>query len=269
MNMNTPNDSQLKLFALGNKKKLILLLCTLILWIGAFIAYFSYGFDYWFVASFNSLRADPLFADFWYFYTKYLLYLVGFPLLVIYLASFKIEKLKKYRLVLFLSIMTLAIGNIIVDPILKDIFARPRPLVEHLDLNSLYYVSGFSFPSGHAFQSFAGTLPLIICFLTNDKTFKRNTLKTVLAVILLIYATTLSFSRIFVGVHYLSDVLFGIGFAVILMVILASLLQWLLHSGKLNLQNEKWYALFFIALMVINSIISTIMDNIYWIYFNI
>ncbi|WP_337971767.1 phosphatase PAP2 family protein [Methanobacterium petrolearium] len=213
------------------------------------IAYFTPGFDYWIVVSCTSLLADPSLANFWYAYTKYLLYIVQFPLLAIYLTSFKISKLKPYRLVLFLSIMLLAIGNPIIDPILKDFFARPRPMIT-FDLNTIYYASGFSLPSGHAFQSFAGTLPLIICFLTNDATFKRNWIKIVLALLLLIYAITLSFSRILVGVHYISDVLFGIGFAIILMVILASLLQWLLDTDRLTLQNEKWYAMVFLILYV-------------------
>lgn len=255
MAVKTPETSKLRLFDFGIKKKLMLILFATILWIGALIAYFTPGFDYWLVGSFNSLRANYMFAYFWYYYTKYMLYVVGFPLLIIYIASFKIDKLKPYRLVLLLAIMTSAIGNPIVDPILKNLFARPRPMVAHLDLNSLYYVSGFSFPSGHAFQAFASTLPLIICFLTNDVTFKRNWEKIILALILLIYAITLAFSRVIAGVHYFSDVLFGIGFAIILMVILASLLQWLLNKDYLNLQNEKWYALVFLTITVINTIL--------------
>ena len=251
----TPETSQLRLFDFRRNKKLLLILCATILWIGALITYFTPGFDYSLVASFNSLRANYMSADFWYYYTKYMLYVVGFPLLIIYIASFKIDKLKPYRLVLLLTIMTSAIGNPIIDPILKNLFTRPRPMVAHLDLNSLYYVSGFSFPSGHAFQAFASTLPLIICFLTNDATFKRNREKIVLALILLIYAITLAFSRVIAGVHYFSDVLFGIGFAIILMVILASLLQWLLKKDYLNLQNEKWYALVFLTITVINTIL--------------
>jgi membrane-associated phospholipid phosphatase len=255
MAVETTETSQLRLFDFKTKKKLILILCAAILWIGAFIAYFTPGFDYWLVASFNSLRANYMFADFWYYYTKYMLYVVGFPLLVIYIVSFKVDKLKPYRLVLLLSIMTSAIGNPLIDPILKNLIARPRPMITHLDINSLYYVSGFSFPSGHAFQAFASTLPLIICFLTNDERFKRNWKKIVLALILLIYAITLAFSRVIAGVHYLSDVLFGIGFAIILIAILTSLIQWLLDKDYLNLQNEKWYALVFITITVINTIL--------------
>ena len=254
MAINTPQNLELKLFDFKTNKKLVLILCAAILWVSALLAYFSPGFDYWLVASFNSLRANYIYADFWYYYTKYMLYVVGFPLLILYIASFKIQKLKPYRLVFMLAIMTSAIGNPIVDPVMKDLISSPRPQVAHLDLNSLYYVSGFSFPSGHAFQSFAITLPVIICLVTNDVTFKRNWKKIVLALILLIYALTLAFSRVIAGVHYLSDILFGIGFAIILMVILASLLQWLLNKNYLNLENEKWYATIFITLTTINYI---------------
>lgn len=257
MDTKTPPTSELKLFKFGTSKKLILICSALILWMCALIAYLIPGLDYSSVASFSSLRANYLFSNFLLFYTKNMIILVGLPLLILYIASFIINKLKPYRLVIFLAIMTLAIGNIIVDPILKDIIARPRPFVSYLDLNSLYFVNGYSFPSGHAFQAFAGTLPFIVCFLTNDDTFKRNWKKIALASILLIYAITLAFSRILAGVHYLSDVLFGIGFAILLMVILTSLLQMLLKNGEFNIQNEKWYALIFVILMLAYSLFYT------------
>ena len=119
---------------------------------------------------------------------------------------------------------------------------------------SLYHIRGSSFPSGHAFQAFAGTLPLLICFLTSDGYFKRNWIKIVLAALLLVFAVTLSFSRILAGVHFITDVLFAIGLAILLMVILAIILQWLLDTGRLNLQNEKWYALIILILILIDLI---------------
>jgi len=254
MDINALKTSELKLFEFGVQKKLLLLSCAAILWIGALIAYFSPGFDYWVVVSFNSLRSDPSFASFWYYYTYYMLSVIILALLILYLASFKLNRLKPYRLVFFLAIITVAIGNPMVD-IFKDFFARPRPWVTYPDINNLYYVSGLSLPSGHAFQAFAATLPLILCFLTNNETFKRSRKKVVLASLLLFFAINLALSRIFVGVHFLSDVLVGIGFAIILMVILASLLEWLLKTGRLNLQNEKWYAFVFVTLMLFNMIL--------------
>jgi undecaprenyl-diphosphatase len=182
-----------------------------------------------------------------------MLYAIGIPLAILYLASFKVNKLKPYRMVLFLAVMTLAIGIPLVD-LLKYYSAVSRPGILYPDIISLYHVRGSSFPSGHAFQAFAGTLPLIICFLTSDGNFKRSREKIILAVVLLIFAITLSFSRIVAGMHFVSDVLFAIGFAIFLVVILAIILQWLLNNGSFNLKNEKWHALVFLILLFIDII---------------
>ncbi|MCZ3374002.1 MULTISPECIES: phosphatase PAP2 family protein [Methanobacterium] len=182
-----------------------------------------------------------------------MLYAIIPLVLIFYLAAFKVNKLKKYRMVLFLAFITLAIGIPILD-IIKLYSAVPRPWILYLDINSLYHGRGTSFPSGHAFQAFAGTLPIIICFLTSDGYFKRNNIKIALAILLLIFAISLSFSRILAGMHFLTDVLFGIGLAMFLMVLLAVLLKWLLDTGNLNLKNEKWHALVFTILIVLDLI---------------
>jgi undecaprenyl-diphosphatase len=249
--MKTITSQDLKLFKFGQRNKLIFILCTAILWIVATVAYLTPNFNHWFLASFNTLRSNYLFANLCYYYTKYTLSFIATPISILYLASFKVNKLKQYRVVLLLSVMTLAIGIPLVD-LIKYYAAVPRPWLLYPDINSIYNPWGNSFPSGHAFQVFAGTLPLIICFLTNDGTFKRNMKKTFLAIALMVLAVSLSFSRLLAGVHFPTDVLFGIGLAVIMMVILISALQYLLKNGELNLQNEKWYALVFLALITLD-----------------
>ncbi|MTK64376.1 MAG: phosphatase PAP2 family protein [Methanobacterium sp.] len=249
--MKTIASYDLKLFKFDQRNKLIFILCAAILWILATLAYLTPNFNHWFLANFNTLRSNYLFANLCYYYTKYTLSFIATPIALLYLASFKVNKLKSYRVVLLLSVMTLAIGIPLVD-LIKYYAAVPRPWLLYPDINSIYYPFGHSFPSGHAFQAFAGTLPLIICFLTNDDTFKRNIIKTVLAIVLLIFAISLSFSRLLAGVHFPTDVLFGIGLAVIMMVILISVLQYLLKTDQLNPQNEKWYALIFLILITID-----------------
>ena len=249
--MKTIPSEDLKLFHFDQRNKLIFILCTAILWTLAIVAYLTPNFNHWFLANFNILRTNYLFANLCYYFTTLTLSFIATPISLLYLGSFKFNKLKPYRAVLLLAVMTLAIGIPIVD-LIKYYGAVPRPWLLYPDINSIYYPGGHSFPSGHAFQAFAGTLPLIICFLTNDETFKRNLKKTVLAIILLVFAISLSFSRLIAGVHFPTDVLFGIGLAIIMMVILIGALQYLLKTGKLNLQNEKWYALIFLALITID-----------------
>ena len=84
----------------------------------------------------------------------------------------------------------------------KYLFIRPRPF-EALSLLPSLGASGYSFPSAHAATAFAA-LPLLFLLLP-----KQKMLFAVLAVLI-------GFSRIIVGVHYLSDVLVGVllGFVV-------------------------------------------------------
>lgn len=224
MKNNNFSTVELNLFDFGSRKKLILILCTALLWITAFIAFIIPNFNHHFLVIFNSLRVNPLIASTCFNYTYYMIYIIAIPLSTLYIAAFKLKELKPYRIVLLLAVLALAVGIPLYD-LLKHFCQVPRPWILYPDIINLYHPKDTSFPSGHAFQAFASTLPFILCFLTNDKYFKTNQNKKILAIILLTFAITLSFSRLLAGVHYLTDVLFAIGLAIILIVILATILQ--------------------------------------------
>lgn len=82
----------------------------------------------------------------------------------------------------------------------KLIFYKPRPL----DF-ALYLESGYSFPSGHATLAMA-LYGFLIYIIYKQKNYRLKNL-VILGLILVILA--IGFSRIYLGVHYLSDVLFG------------------------------------------------------------
>jgi len=87
------------------------------------------------------------------------------------------------------------LGSFILIIILKGIINRSRPF-EFMNIPSLVSVGMSSFPSGHAFEIFC-----ILPFLT--KAFPR------LKVVFWTLAVAVGFSRIYLEVHYLSDVLAG------------------------------------------------------------
>ena len=89
----------------------------------------------------------------------------------------------------------------ILNQILKNIFQRPRP-TEFRIINE----TGYSFPSGHSMVSMAfyGFLIYLIY-----KNVKNKYLKWISITILSLLITLIGISRIYLGVHYTSDVLGG------------------------------------------------------------
>jgi membrane protein DedA with SNARE-associated domain/membrane-associated phospholipid phosphatase len=93
-------------------------------------------------------------------------------------------------------------GSAFLNHVLKGLFERPRPHFEH----PLLVESSFSFPSGHAMESFVvyGMLAyLAVLALRSWESRVAVVFEAALLVVLI------GFSRMYLGVHYFSDVLAG------------------------------------------------------------
>lgn len=97
----------------------------------------------------------------------------------------------------------------ILNNILKLIFARPRP-----ELVQLVTENTYSFPSGHASASmtFYGYLIYMIWQSKLEKKWKIL-LTTILSILIL----TIGYSRIYLNVHHISDILAGYMVSIILL----------------------------------------------------
>ena len=97
------------------------------------------------------------------------------------------------------------IGNAVLNSTLKAIFARARPLHDE----TLIHVQGFSFPSGHSSGAVVayGMLAYVLLHSLSPAQASRAGLPVVLATTAL--AFTIGCSRIFIQVHFATDVLAG------------------------------------------------------------
>lgn len=95
---------------------------------------------------------------------------------------------------------------------LKLIVGRERP-----DINQLVTESSYSFPSGHT-MIITTIVGLFIFYLWNNKKGSR-TKKIVITIILTIIAFLVMLSRIYLGVHYFSDIIGGITASLLLLAI--------------------------------------------------
>jgi undecaprenyl-diphosphatase len=85
---------------------------------------------------------------------------------------------------------------------IKDLFQRTRPFEAHPQIHPLYVVHSSSFPAGHAATAFAGATVLVYVVPR-------------LAWLLYLIAAVIGFSRVYVGVHYPTDVLGGAAIGVV------------------------------------------------------
>ena len=105
---------------------------------------------------------------------------------------------KQWKLESYLMLGNLALAGILIVTF-KNIYQRPRPEILHL-----VEEKGFSFPSGH---SLAVTLLIGSLIIIVGQRVKDRTVKLILQILLGIYLVSVIISRVYLGVHYPSDVL--------------------------------------------------------------
>jgi undecaprenyl-diphosphatase len=93
-------------------------------------------------------------------------------------------------------------GATLIYDLTKALTSRPRPSVEHLQA-----VTGSSFPSGHATQASAFWLSLVLVLRATRVTPFALRVAGVLATALIL---GVAWSRVYLGVHYPSDVVAGV-----------------------------------------------------------
>ena len=141
---------------------------------------------------------------FFLFITTYLDIAVPLAVFVLFVLSFYVEPLKRFQFILSV-ILIVFLDNSLATGLLKEAFGRARP--QRITVGDYYFgeinplemqLGTTSFPSGHTSSSFALMVPLMI--------YLRPLWQRALC---LTYACLQGISRMWVGVHFPSDVLMG------------------------------------------------------------
>lgn len=138
------------------------------------------------------------FADKWMwidglaiFFAKYFEYFLLF-----FLFLFLLKNFKKYKHMIILCFCSAFFSRLIITEIIRYFYFRSRPFIDyHINL-LLKHSNSASFPSGHAAFYFA--IATIVYFY--NKKF---------GVLFFLASFLISFARVFSGIHWPSDILFG------------------------------------------------------------
>jgi undecaprenyl-diphosphatase len=122
---------------------------------------------------------------------------VVWTVVIVFMSIFAGWKGKKIALILVISFLII----IPLNTLFKNFFERPRPPVETQEIH-IFQETDFAYPSGHASIVTAGALTLIILY--------RREKELILSIILAFEAALVCISRIYLGDHYLFDVIGGI-----------------------------------------------------------
>lgn len=187
-----------------NKTKIILITVPIIIFIFLAIAIhagYSANFETW-VYNEAVKKMSPTLNNIIKFITN-----LGGPIAVMSFC-FLLLGFSKTRKKVGIPVSIAVIFSETVNIILKNIFARQRP-----NILQLVNETSYSFPSGHTMVNASIYTMLAILAI---KYIENKKLKFFLVLICVIFPLIIGFSRIYLGVHYFTDVLGGLllGFSV-------------------------------------------------------
>jgi len=189
------------------------LLLTVLCVSGFFLAIYSAKDIFFRLNTIHTLYLDTLFEN-------YTLLGDGVTSIVIFLVLLLVDKVA-----LAMQVLTVYLFSGIISQVLKKLFHAPRPMAIIHNTEYPYFIDGVthggmtSFPSGHTTSVFA--LATILALNTKDKR---------LSLIYLVTAIITGYSRIYLGQHFLADVVAG----ALIGVFSALLVYWYLRQVKIE-----------------------------------
>ncbi len=132
-----------------------------------------------------------------------------------------------------LALITSSITGVVflINETIKNTIERPRPNVMHLTK-----ATGYSMPSGHSITAmvFYGLIILLFVSQIKDKRYRR-----LAQVLLSILIVLVGFSRVYLRVHYLSDVVAGFALGLVILSIIYNLKVGIFDNITTYIEGEE------------------------------
>ena len=175
---------------------------------------FLYQIDVSFFYFVNHNLSNPIFDNFFSFLTEVKHWYISYVILILFLI---VKGGKKGRIAAVMVLLLVTATDQVSSSLIKNLVERIRPCNALPDVNILAgCTSSFSFPSSHAVNNFA----VAFFFLLLYPRYKWA---------LIITASLLAVSRVYVGVHYPSDIIAG--------AVIGSIFGYLFGAATIKLDN--------------------------------
>lgn len=181
----------------------------------------------------NSFHSN--FFDVLMFWITYRFTWIPLYIYVIYFIFVKING-KTWQNLAFI-LLSVGLADRITSGFMKPYFARLRPCHDPIISNLVHVVGGcggqYGFVSSHAANSFALAISFLLILNKND--LKTNFLSN----LLFAWAIIVSYSRIYVGVHYPTDIIVGSFIGAILPFIIFPFITFIQHKISKTYQKNS------------------------------
>jgi undecaprenyl-diphosphatase len=178
--------------------------------------------DVWLFRLLNRNMVNPAADDLMVFLTNGRL---SWPIFFLAALFMVVRKGKTGFLVILLALLAVGLSDFVASGILKPLVQRIRPCfaLDHVRL-LIHQPYSYSFASSHAANS---TAVVVITWIF----FHRGALVEKFFIgLMILYALAISFSRVYVGVHYPGDILAGMVVGVCSALLVYLLFSWLLKN---------------------------------------
>jgi len=145
-----------------------------------------------------------------------------FPVVVLIAVAITTVLLLRRNFIYLFALLVALAGTGTTVLIGKNYFHRVRP-----EAFSFYFEPLYSFPSGHATVAVAFYGLLFYVLIRHVEKYKNKSLWMGVAIL---FVLLLGFSRLYLGVHYLSDVLAGFSLGLLWLLLAISLLEWRIYN---------------------------------------